>query len=92
MEDKYKPHAKFAVDNFKAVLDNLEKHKERMMAGLFKEQDYKNIPVFAFANFVRPVDKIYTLGYRLFLNVTPGTELSGFEILELNRKMTEGVG
>ncbi len=90
MKAKYKPHAEYAIENFKTVLDNLEKHKERMMSGLFKEQDYKNIPVFAFANFVKPADRIYTLGYRLFMNVTPGTELSGLEALQLNR-MTEGI-
>jgi len=86
MQEKYKSHAKYAVDNFQVVLDDLEENKKRMMSGVFEEQDYNNIPVFAFANYVKPADRIYTLSYRLFMNVTPGNELSGLEILEGLRK------
>ncbi len=86
-EKRYKHQAKFAKDNFQIILDDLEKNKKRMMSSISEEQDYNNAPVFAFANYIKPEDREYTLSYRLFITVTPKGQLTGLEMLEQNRRM-----
>ena len=67
---EYKEQADFISENLELIFDNIRKNKNRLFSigGLSSTEDYKNIGIFSFANWIRPTEELSKITYRIFIS------------------------